>query len=61
MKKDFDCVEMKNRIQEQIIKEMEGLSLEERRARRQAAILSDPVLEQVWKTARRIQSPASKA
>jgi hypothetical protein len=60
MIKDFDCVEMKNQIQQRIIKEMEGLSLEERRAKRLAAIMADPILARVWKNAQRASKPAGQ-
>jgi hypothetical protein len=56
MNKDFDCVEMKNRIQQEIAKEMEGLTLEERQAKTLAAIMANPVLARVWKNARRVSS-----
>ena len=60
MNKDFDCVEMKNQIQQRIVKEMEGLTLEERRAKRHAAIMADPILARVWKNARRVSTPATR-
>ncbi|VGO21196.1 hypothetical protein [Pontiella sulfatireligans] len=42
--KTFDCVEMKNEIQRTLQGEYKGLVLEERRARMNERILSDPVL-----------------
>ena len=44
MKKDFDCVEMKNEIQRKLRAEYAGLSDTERRARMRQDILADPVL-----------------
>ncbi len=59
--KDFDCVEMKHKIQEKIMKETKDLSAEERRQRATDSILSDPVLGPFWRNARRVrgQEPAT--
>ena len=40
----FDCVKMKNDIQRQLLKEYEGLSLEERKIIMEKEISSDPIL-----------------
>ena len=44
-KKEFDCVEMKREIQQQILEEMQGLSPEEQLRRTEKAVTSDPILE----------------
>ena len=41
MKKTFDCVKMKHDIQQEILREMEGLSSEEKRQWTERAILSE--------------------
>ena len=43
MKKDFDCVEMKNEIQRKLRAEYAGLSDVERRARIEKELLADPI------------------
>jgi hypothetical protein len=52
--KEFDCVEMKHQIQQELLKEMDGLSCEERRQKTERAIQSDSVLCRVWQRARRV-------
>ncbi len=42
--KDFDCVEMKNQIQADLLREYEGLSEEEIQKRRCERINADPIL-----------------
>ena len=42
--KDFDCVEMKNRIQAELLREYEGLTDEQIQERRRQRIESDPIL-----------------
>ncbi len=44
MKKSFDCVEMKWDIQQKLMKEYEGLSLEKRSSLMEKRISSDPIL-----------------
>ncbi len=44
MKKDFDCVEMKNRIQEELLREVQLLSEEEAQKRQWQRVLDDPIL-----------------
>lgn len=44
MKKTFDCVEMKSRIQADLLKRMEGMSTEEVREFKENLISSDPLL-----------------
>ena len=50
--KAFDCVQMKHEIQARIMKEIEGLSLEERNRRFEARIAADPILGPFWKNAK---------
>lgn len=57
--KEFDCVEMKHKIQQKIMEETKGLSAEERRQRTTDNILSDPILGPFWRNARRIRSQKS--
>ena len=57
--KKFDCVQMKNEIQQKILREIEGLSLEQRRKRTEKRIASDPILGPIWKGARRIKPDES--
>ncbi len=42
--KPFDCVEMKNQIQAELLSEYEGLSEDEIRKRRHDRIHADPIL-----------------
>lgn len=44
MKKTFDCVEMKSRVQADLLKRMEGMSDEEARHFREDLIASDSLL-----------------
>ena len=48
MKKTFDCVEMKSRIQRELQAEYEGLSLEDRNALMEKRILKNPVLAPLY-------------
>jgi hypothetical protein len=50
--KTFDCVQMKHDIQARIMKEIEGLSLDERNRRFEARIAADPILGPFWKNAK---------
>lgn len=60
-KKAFDCVQMKHEIQQQVMKEIAGLSCEERRQRLEDAIRSDPILGRIWQRARRIDTGGKPA
>lgn len=42
--KDFDCVEMKWKIQQDLLREEEELGWEEAKKRRQQRVLDDPIL-----------------
>ena len=44
MKKDFDCVEMKRQIQEELMREAEALGEEEAHKRQWQRVLDDPIL-----------------
>lgn len=46
--KDFDCVEMKDRIQQEILKDFEGLSNEEFRKAMMSEVQNDPVFGPLW-------------
>jgi len=48
-KKSFNCVDMKNDIQRRLIREMQGLSVQDRRSLRDSAIQSDPLLGPLWR------------
>jgi hypothetical protein len=54
-KKEFDCVQMKHDIQQRLLEEMAGLSLEERRRRMEERIAANPILGRLWREARRVQ------
>ena len=43
-KKDFDCVEMKWKIQQDLLREEQELGREEAKKRRQQRALNDPIL-----------------
>ena len=43
-KKDFDCVEMKWKIQQQLLSEVQALGAAEARKRRKQRVLDDPIL-----------------
>jgi hypothetical protein len=57
--KKFDCVKMKNDIQQRLMKEFEGLSYEEQWAITEKRILSDPILGPFWKKAKPVAVVAS--
>ena len=59
MKKDFDCVRMKHEIQQEIRREMAGLTVDEQRRRTEEAIRADPVLARIWEQARRVDPARS--
>ena len=44
-KKDFDCVEMKWKIQEDLLREEQEFGREEAKQRRRQRVLDDPILE----------------
>ena len=44
MTKDFDCVEMKRRVQEELLREVELLGEEEAQKRQWQRVLNDPIL-----------------
>jgi hypothetical protein len=44
MKKKFDCVQMKRDIQHKLMREEQGLSVEERNRRTEQKVLADPIL-----------------
>jgi hypothetical protein len=58
-KKTFDCVKMKQDIQQEIVKETAHMSAEEKRRWTENLILSDPILARIWKSARRTQTGIS--
>ena len=43
-KKDFDCVEMKWKIQQDLLREEQELGREEAKKRRRQRVLDDPIL-----------------
>ena len=43
-KKDFDCVEMKWKIQQDLLREEQELGSEEAKKRRRQRVLEDPIL-----------------
>jgi hypothetical protein len=47
-KKDFDCVEMKSRIQADLLKRTEGMSFEEEQRFSDKQISSNPILARFW-------------
>ena len=59
-KKGFDCVQMKHEIQQRLLKETEGLSLEERHRRFEERIAANPILGRLWREAHEIR-PAGEA
>ncbi len=54
--KDFDCLRVKDEIQERLLEELEGLSLEERRERFEREVLSDPILGPFWRNSHKIRT-----
>lgn len=47
--KNFDCVEMKNRIQAELLERYEGKTREEIRADQDARLFDDPVLGPLYR------------
>ena len=60
-KKDFDCVEMKARIQADLLKRMEGMTFEETRRFTEEMIASDPILARFRAEARIVGAEPSPA
>ena len=54
--KTFDCVKMKHDIQQLITQETEGFTTIEKRRFTENAIISDPILERIWKNVRRVHT-----
>lgn len=52
--KGFDCVRMKDEIQQKILQEMAGLSPEDWRNKTEEHILADPILGPFWRRAKQI-------
>ena len=52
--KTFDCVEMKRRIQDAILKELADVPPAERRRKTEELIESDPILARIWRNAPRV-------
>jgi hypothetical protein len=46
--KEFDCVQMKYDIQQEILRDFAGLSPDERRRRTEEMIAVDPILAGIW-------------
>jgi hypothetical protein len=55
MKKKFDCVEMKRRIQAKHLALFKGLSASEEAGIMQERILKDPVLARIWHQSKRVR------
>jgi len=49
MKKTFDCVRMKNEIQQKLLEKMRDMTPEEQRKFTEDIILSNPKLARFWK------------
>jgi hypothetical protein len=49
MKKTFDCVKMKQEIQQQLLEKMRDMTPEEQRQFTEDTILSNPKLARFWK------------
>lgn len=58
MKKKFDCVQMKHRIQIEQMKRMKGLTAAEEAEVMRKAILKNPILAQLWRQSKRVRSQA---
>lgn len=61
MKKTFDCVEMKNEIQRQLLAEYEGLTLEEQKTLMDRQILSDPMMGPMYRRLKGRNNSVSRA
>jgi hypothetical protein len=59
-KKSFDCVKMKHDIQKKLVKELAGLSMEERRTRLEAKMAANPILGPGFKAAKPPKKRADK-
>jgi hypothetical protein len=51
--KSFDCIKMKRDIHQKMLHELQGLSCEERLARFERDIKSNPILLKVWQKHKR--------
>jgi hypothetical protein len=56
MKKKFDAVEMKRKIQEKLMKQMEGLSPAEEARLTEEAILKNPHTKRIWQLSHKRKS-----
>ncbi|MGK5084875.1 hypothetical protein WDW37_16425 [Bdellovibrionota bacterium FG-1] len=59
-KKEFDCVEMKHKIQEQIYEETKNMSWEQEREHRRKNIETGPFVQK-WKAIQEQQAKKKKA
>ncbi len=57
--KTFDCVKMKHDIQQHILQEWADLSLQQRRAKTEESIKSDPILARWWRRAKQAGTDAT--
>jgi len=60
MNKTFDCIGMKRDIHRKMLQELKDLSIAERVAKIEQEVLSDPMLSDFWRHARRISEPYAK-
>jgi hypothetical protein len=58
--KDFDCVEMKQEIQNRILAETQGMSWEDYCRQTEAVIRANPVLAPILEGARPARAPMTK-
>ena len=59
--KSFDCIRMKREIHQRMLHELKGLSCEERLAKFEREIKSNPILAKVWqRTKRTVAIPVIK-
>jgi hypothetical protein len=61
MKKKFDCVEMKRRIQAKHLVLFKGKSAAEEADIMRERILKDPVLARIWKQSKRVRQQDTAA
>jgi len=57
--KTFDCVQMKYDIQQQLLKEMAGLTPRQRHEHFEEHVNKDPILGPFWRRARRVARPGT--
>ncbi len=60
-KKSFDCMAMKREIHEKILRDINGLSREERLKQLEKDISSDPILDRVWNRTTRTEKKKEPA